>query len=177
MTFVNAACSGAVTDNLINERKMDTKRGVFFANPPTDSAADIEAQMKLKGTCKAKDPNSGEFYKAPKLARTGFTDWVYGCDRYMQAQIRAIGADTDLVLFSIGGNDIGFSDIVSQCFALGLRDVDGCRDKVETAATLSNDALPARLDNVFPRFVRECVQMPKSAIFHTLSSKRAMVIR
>ena len=151
VTFVNAACSGAVTDNLINERKMDTKRGVFFANPPTDSAADIEAQMKLKGTCKAKDPNSGEFYKAPKLARTGFTDWVYGCDRYMQAQIRAIGADTDLVLFSIGGNDIGFSDIVSQCFALGLRDVDGCRDKVETAATLSNDALPARLDNVFSK--------------------------
>lgn len=42
-------------------------------------------------------------------------------------------------MLTIGGNDIGFGDVVSQCFALGLRDPLGCRDAITKARTIIGD--------------------------------------
>ena len=36
-------------------------------------------------------------------------------------------------MFTIGGNDVNFSEIVKQCFALGFRDPGTCKKKVEDA--------------------------------------------
>jgi len=43
--------------------------------------------------------------------------------------------DTNLVMFTIGGNDVNFSDIVKECFTLGLRDAKTCKEKVADANT------------------------------------------
>jgi Mg-chelatase subunit ChlD len=51
----------------------------------------------------------------------------------MEPQWNAVGLDTDLVLFSIGGNDVEFSSIIENCFAVVLRDVNTCREKIEDA--------------------------------------------
>lgn len=50
-------------------------------------------------------------------------------------QIDKMSTDTNLVMFTIGGNDVSFSDIVSNCFALGARDAKLCKEKVENANT------------------------------------------
>lgn len=54
-------------------------------------------------------------------------------DQVLTQQVPAIPAGTDLVMLTIGGNDAGFSQIVTQCFAVGLRDPRSCRSKVDAA--------------------------------------------
>ena len=46
-------------------------------------------------------------------------------------ELDAIGDDTDLVLLSIGGNDLDFLSVVGYCFY--VKHIDCCRDKIETA--------------------------------------------
>ena len=45
-------------------------------------------------------------------------------------QIKELPANSDIVMFTIGGNDGGFGAAVGECFALGARDSVGCRDAV-----------------------------------------------
>ncbi|WP_168190741.1 SGNH/GDSL hydrolase family protein [Actinomyces qiguomingii] len=56
-------------------------------------------------------------------------------------QVAAIPTDTDLVMLTIGGNDVGFADIVSKCFTLGLRDARSCKSKVDSANALMDDVM------------------------------------
>jgi hypothetical protein len=64
---------------------------------------------------------------------SGSTAINFSCNRVMLPQWDAVGEDTDLVLFSIGGNDVDFSKIVQECFVIGLRDPGSCKEKVENA--------------------------------------------
>jgi lysophospholipase L1-like esterase len=48
----------------------------------------------------------------------------------LDAQIKSITPETDLVVLTIGGNDVGFVNIVLQCFAPGINDPARCRDAV-----------------------------------------------
>lgn len=48
----------------------------------------------------------------------------------LDAQIKSITPETDLVVLTIGGNDVGFANIVLQCFAPGINDPARCRDAV-----------------------------------------------
>lgn len=54
----------------------------------------------------------------------------------LKTQIPQIPAETDLVLMTIGGNDVGFAEIVFKCFTLGLRSAKGCQGAVEKANRL-----------------------------------------
>lgn len=51
----------------------------------------------------------------------------------MARQWDAVDPSTDLVLMSIGGNDLGFANIVAQCFVLGIRDPHDCKDGIDHA--------------------------------------------
>jgi lysophospholipase L1-like esterase len=64
-------------------------------------------------------------------------------------QLDALSADTDLVTLSIGGNDIGFSEIVEQCATRSPTQPDGaaCRDYYNSSGT---DELAARIDAAAP---------------------------
>lgn len=59
------------------------------------------------------------------------------------SQISQIPTDTDVVMFTIGGNNVRFSEIVKECFAFGFRDPESCRNKVSYA----NDHLKDVRDN------------------------------
>lgn len=65
-------------------------------------------------------------------------------------QFEALSPDVDLVTLSIGGNDIGFGDIVS-CIITAPRVATGapCRDRLGDAVTRSLDGLGHRLDRVY----------------------------
>ncbi|WP_138944990.1 SGNH/GDSL hydrolase family protein [Plantibacter sp. M259] len=57
----------------------------------------------------------------------------------LDKQIPRVDSEADLVMFTIGGNDVGFQDIIKYCFALGYRSAGDCRAKVDSARA----AIPA----------------------------------
>jgi lysophospholipase L1-like esterase len=65
-------------------------------------------------------------------------------------QLDALAVDTDLVTISIGGNDIGFSEIVEECATRSPTEPDGaaCRDFYNSGGS---DELAARIDAAAPK--------------------------
>ncbi|MGU3409062.1 SGNH/GDSL hydrolase family protein [Microbacterium sp. M1A1_1b] len=82
------------------------------------------------------------------------------------AQVDALSASTDVVTISIGGNDLGFTDVITKCLALGadgplLSDIDGvsydhCKDHYAPVVDgVERDGLAARIhDTVAPRLAQ-----------------------
>lgn len=139
VTFVNRACSGGVIDDLTGRNEMDTTNVSIYL-PGTVAKDDPAARRALdeRGDCATSYLGDETYeiealYAIPGLG--GTTQVVFECRRFMEPQWNAVGADTDLVLFSIGGNDVEFSKIIENCFAWVLRDVDTCREKIEAAQT------------------------------------------
>ncbi|MFI6744272.1 SGNH/GDSL hydrolase family protein [Nonomuraea sp. NPDC050451] len=66
-------------------------------------------------------------------------------------QISALKKDTNLVTVTIGGNDIGFTELVTTCATLGLRQPTGdpCRQTYKEGTA---DKILTRLDAVKSRF-------------------------
>ncbi len=58
---------------------------------------------------------------------------TYDCTRTLRPQADFVTADTDLVVFTMGGNDAGFSTIVQGCFVTLTRTAAACRSAVDTA--------------------------------------------
>jgi lysophospholipase L1-like esterase len=61
-------------------------------------------------------------------------------------QLSALSADTDYVTMSIGGNDAGFSSVITQCAKPWPYSCDG---DVNTAQSFIANTLPGRLDNLY----------------------------
>lgn len=90
------------------------------------------------GTCIRSNNTWGQVYA--KLARAkGLTVNVtnVACGGAvvpdLDKQIAAVTPETDLVLLTIGGNDVGFAGIVVQCFAPVISDPARCKSSVDTA--------------------------------------------
>ncbi|MDO5676136.1 MAG: GDSL-type esterase/lipase family protein [Propionibacteriaceae bacterium] len=62
------------------------------------------------------------------LAHSGYTT-----DQILAIQVPQVSTASDLVLFTAGGNDVKFEQIVTRCFGVGYRDPVLCRDHVEDA--------------------------------------------
>jgi lysophospholipase L1-like esterase len=61
-------------------------------------------------------------------------------------QVGALTPDTELVTISIGGNDAGFADVMTDC---NLGSDDSCVARNQEAQVFARDELPARLDGVY----------------------------
>ncbi|MEU3273355.1 SGNH/GDSL hydrolase family protein [Saccharomonospora sp. NPDC006951] len=61
-------------------------------------------------------------------------------------QTSALSASTTLVTVSVGGNDAGFADVMTDCT---LGSDQSCIDRVENAKTYVRDTLPALLSDVY----------------------------
>ena len=136
VTFVNRACSGGVIANLLDRRPMDAKLANVFVPGESVDKDDPGARHALDegGEC-TPDYRDDEAYSVkPYFAspESGGTLVMFECARSMEPQIDAVGQDTDVVLLTIGGNDVDFADIVMQCFVVGARDPGDCRDKVSS---------------------------------------------
>jgi len=108
VTYVNRACSGGVIDNILNEREMDS------------------SFKRFNGSCPSAEYPDEEFFK---------DDSIFRCTRFLKPQIDAIDTNVDLVIMTMGGNDIQFAKIVQKCFVRGFRGPGGCREAVENATT------------------------------------------
>jgi lysophospholipase L1-like esterase len=61
-------------------------------------------------------------------------------------QLGPVDASTTLISISIGGNDAGFSDVMTTC---ALSSESTCLDRVATAESYANNTLPQNLDSVY----------------------------
>jgi lysophospholipase L1-like esterase len=61
-------------------------------------------------------------------------------------QVGAVTADTSLVTISIGGNDAGFADVMTDC---NLGSDDSCVSRNQEAQDFARTTLPGRLDGVY----------------------------
>jgi lysophospholipase L1-like esterase len=68
-------------------------------------------------------------------------------------QVNAVSASTTLVTLGIGGNDIGFSEIVSQCLSQSRTEPNGAACKAYYTAS-GSDALAARIASAGPKVGR-----------------------
>ena len=136
VTFVNRACSGGVLDDLTNRTNKDDKSAIVFVpgapstkdDPQARAAARLERRLLDELPRRRDLRHRGRWprFRKPSAARPSPSSAPASWSRSGTPSAR----DTDLVLFSIGGNDVDFAEIVENCFVLGLRDVGTCRDKV-----------------------------------------------
>ncbi|MEV0649733.1 SGNH/GDSL hydrolase family protein [Phytomonospora sp. NPDC050363] len=64
----------------------------------------------------------------------------------LSKQLGTLSAETDLVTISIGGNDAGFSSVITQCAKPWPYT---CTKEIAAANAFIRDTLPGRLDNVY----------------------------
>jgi lysophospholipase L1-like esterase len=64
----------------------------------------------------------------------------------LSGQISSVTPDTDWVTYTIGGNDAGFSSVITSC--AGPSWVSDCDGAIDEARAFVEDTLPGRLDRV-----------------------------
>lgn len=136
--------------------------GLVLASAPSAAAADGDAQevyhVAQLGDSYSAGNGAGDYYGDPAAYRSHrswanlYADWLaeqpdlpvqyvsYAHSGAVTAdvlntQLPQVSADTDLVMFTIGGNDVGFATIVQDCFFIGYRSASGCRTAVEAAVS------------------------------------------
>ena len=70
-------------------------------------------------------------------------------DEVIGGQIERVPQDSDLVMFSIGGNDGNFGKIVQDCFVLYLQNAINCKSSIESAENfIQSGELRTKTENV-----------------------------
>jgi lysophospholipase L1-like esterase len=83
-------------------------------------------------------PNTQLTFAACSGAKTGDV---------LNNQVSSLTADTKIVTITIGGNDAGFSSVITECAKPGW--MSDCPGKVNTARSYMSNTLPGQLNNVY----------------------------
>lgn len=93
-------------------------------------------------------------YAYPYLLHNAHPEWTFvnatcsgaTTSSLLSSQVTSVTSDTNWVSYTIGGNDAGFSSVITEC-ALPSWASD-CNGKINTAQTFIKNTLPGRLDSV-----------------------------
>ncbi len=133
VTLLTRACNNAVTSDVTAPRHLDSK--VVDATAVGASAGSAEAALaaaQAADTCGTRYPGD-EYFTYSVAWYVPWVSFAVTCDRWLAPQIDAVGPDTDVVMLTLGGNDLGFPLIVAQCFVPALRSPAGCRQRITEA--------------------------------------------
>ena len=136
VTLVNRACSGAETRDILNDRVLGHSSYTIplLGDRRADEAAARQVLAGL-GLCVSQHSPEERYDITATSAFSGLiTSFTFTCTRILEAQIDAVDSDADLVLMSVGGNDVHFSTLVRECFVFPTP--AGCRASVHTANSL-----------------------------------------
>ncbi len=65
----------------------------------------------------------------------------------LNSQVSSLTANTNWVTITIGGNDAGFSNVITECALPGW--LSNCNGAIDSAQSFINNTLPGRLTNVY----------------------------
>ncbi len=139
-TYENRACSGTKIENIFSGNEAEEATSTLFRAP---SFSDALQHLRDKDVCGTIVGQGGVRYIDYQLRVNddppGAPLYEYKCKIVLEPQANAVTSDTDLVLLTIGGNDINFGEIVSKCFGpsifgINLRqNKELCADLILTA--------------------------------------------
>jgi lysophospholipase L1-like esterase len=145
--LVNHACSGGVTADFTSPREMDTASKIEPTPAGVTTTGDADASLAQRDPCNTHAFPDEEFWSYHATAVNPVTV-SYDCTRYLEPQVDFVDSNVDLVLFTMGGNDAGFSAIVQNCFVPLARTSSGCKTKVDAARALLPQIQQRLLDAV-----------------------------
>ena len=125
VALLNRACSAATTDSVTHSRYLKRTDVLRVAQPEPagtylpDSVYTDWASRQPQCT---PAPASAEFVVTAVNRTTradGGRDITVSCAHWLRPQVDALSPDVDLVLLTVGGNDVHFPDIVRNCLILG----------------------------------------------------------
>ena len=140
ITLINRACSGAKTDDFFKDREAGSTMKTISGDP--DKLATNKQIMKYledKDVCNVKSNNelkaSYSITSNVVGSRRGERQRRIGvrCNYMIRRQLDNVNTSTDMVMMTIGGNDLGFDNIIKACFAAVLRSAEDCRSKINEA--------------------------------------------
>jgi lysophospholipase L1-like esterase len=93
-------------------------------------------------------------YAYPYLLRNAHPNWTFvhaACSgattgSLLSSQIGSVTSDTNWVTYTIGGNDAGFADVITECASPAW--ASDCNGAINGAQAFINNTLPGRLDQV-----------------------------
>lgn len=124
-TFQNRACSGSKIEDLFNYRELETYHKTMLLSGNFINNQDALHNVVLQtGVCKAYTVDDSietnlRIINSIYIPHTKQTAVSFKCTQRLRPQLDFIGPETDLVLMTIGGNDLDFANIVKQCFFFG----------------------------------------------------------
>jgi len=145
--YVDRACSGGVIADILQPRDLGdptTRTATYSIDPAAhpDQQSEWLRRAQTERLCGV--PAQPDFsYRYTFVTGAGVGSLYTGtvsCQLVVRPQIDAVTPATDLVFLTIGGNDLGFSTIVTNC--LVLREPSRCRDTLESARAKA----PAMMD-------------------------------
>ncbi|MCW2757026.1 MAG: hypothetical protein JWO46_772 [Nocardioidaceae bacterium] len=132
--LVNHACSGGVTADITSPRVMETANKGMVTPAGVSTTAQADAYLAATDPCNTHAFPTEEFWTYHATAVTPLL--TYACTRNLRPQADFVTPDVDLVLFTMGGNDAGFSTIVQNCFLVVARNSSACKTTVDAARAL-----------------------------------------
>ncbi|MCF6377729.1 hypothetical protein L2K70_08935 [Nocardioides KLBMP 9356] len=149
VNLANHACSGGRTPDVHTPRVMDTQSGRVAPAPAgVTTTAQADAHLRASDPCNTKEFPAEEFWTYQATAVVPGVAITYDCTRNLKPQADFVTPDTDLVVFTMGGNDAGFTSIVQSCFVVATRTASACRTAVETARSRVPAIKQGLLDDV-----------------------------
>ncbi|WP_323791095.1 hypothetical protein [Nocardioides sp.] len=130
VNLANHACSGGKAADIVTPRVMDVASDNTSTPFDVTTLAQADAYLAKRDLCNTQRFPDEEFWTYKATAVDAETI-EYDCSRTLRPQVDFITPETDLVLFTMGGNDAGFSAIVTQCFI--LKDGNGCKGTIDAA--------------------------------------------
>jgi len=149
--YVNRACSGAQSIEVVGRQVIDmtpiTETGGKCPSPTWPAEEGYEKILHPTVTTNTTTTNNGD-------------SSVVKCAHYVKPQIDAVSTHVDMVLLTIGANDLNFPDIVQSCYAGSfISDPTSCKRDVDAAL----DGLPALRDRIIQILLELRERMPPDA--------------
>ena len=150
-SYVDRACSGGVIADILEPRDLGeafTRTATYSVDPTTypDQRAEWLRRAQTERLCGV--PAQPDFsYRYTFVAGAGVGSLYTGtvsCQLVVRPQIDAVTPDTDLVFLTIGGNDLGFSSIVTNC--LVLREPSSCKQTLDSATARAPEMMARAKD-------------------------------
>ena len=151
-SYQNRACSGGNIDDLFSPRALPKQPAKEVA---AESIEEARARLDETDACSVRAAGDDLLSVDYHLRESdGLSLWAkkytYECQLTVRAQTDFVGPQTDLVLLTAGGNELGFTDIIANCFGPripgALEGANGTRCREGVAATMAG--LPEMLDRL-----------------------------